>query len=242
MLRAIWESVSERPLGVLGLLLLFDGLLIGSYVLLWLTGWLEAVPNFDLGWQGSIQEHFTYLKWLACSLIGLCLFARSRECLYLAWAGLFLCLFVEDAESFREQAGALIANGLGLGPAAALTEQGLGEFAAAIIGSAGLLGAVAFVYWRTDDRGAKDFSRDLAPLLGGLIIFAIGVDSLHAMVGRLPTPDFALGVIEEGGEMIIASMLSAAFYMHAFSCDTPSDAVILTAIVDDPLKVRCFYE
>jgi len=36
------------------------------------------------------------------------------------------------------------------------------------------------------------------------------------MVGRLTTVDFALGVLEEGGEIIIASMLIAVFFDHTF--------------------------
>ncbi len=163
-----------------------------------------------------MQEYFTYLKWLGCGLMGLWLFGRSRERLYLSWAALFLCFFVEDAASLRDQAGAGIASIAGWGPAAGLTEQGLGEFAAAVVVGVVLLGAVAFVYSSSDHKEAKAFSRSLAPLLGGLIIFGIGVDTVHAMVGRLTTVDFALGVLEEGGEIIIASMLIAVFYNHTF--------------------------
>ena len=227
------KSVSAWPLGHL---LLVDGVLIASYVFLWLTGWLENIPSLDLGWGGSIQEYSTYLKWLVCSLMGLWLFGRSRELLYLSWAALFLCFFVEDAASLRDQAGAGIASVLGWGPTAGLTGQGLGEFASAVVGGIVLLGAVAFVHSSSDHREAKALSRDLAPLLGGLIIFGIGVDTIHAMAGHLPTLDFALGVMEEGGEIIIASMLTAAFYMHAFRAR--SDAANLpTAVHDAYLEV-----
>lgn len=232
VLREMGDRLSEWPLGAL---LLFDGFFLGSYVLLWSTGWLHAVPKLDLGWQGSIQEHFAYLKWFACGLIGLWLFFRSRELLYLAWAALFLCFFAEDAESLRNPVGLWIAKTMDWGPAAGLTGQGFGEVTADIIGAIVLLGALAFVHSRSDHRPAKAFSSDLVPLLGGLMIFGIGVDTLHAMVGRIPVLDFGFGVIEEGGEMVMASMLTAAFYLHAFPYDAPADtAALAAAVADEP--------
>ena len=212
-MRLVKEVVLAWPL--LALLLLIDGIFIGLHVWLWYMGWLEAVPQLNLERRGSASEFFNYLKWLTCSLAGLWLFARRREPLYLAWAALFTCFLVEDAESFRTEAGARIAELMGWGPTLALTGPELGELVAASTVGAILLGAIAFAYWRSDDREAKAFSRDLLPWLGAFIIFGIGVDMIHTMVSHRTMLSAFLGVVEETGEMIVASILTSIVCLQA---------------------------
>jgi hypothetical protein len=173
------------------------------------------VPQLNLEWQGSTAEYFNYLKWLTCSLACLWLFARGRAPLYLAWGALFFYFLVDDVESIRETGGAWIAGVMSWGPALALTEQGLGELAVSSIAGAILLGAIAFAYWKSDDSEAKAFSRYLLPWLSALIIFGVGVDTLHAMVSNWTGLSTFLGVVEEGGEMIVASVLTSVVCLQA---------------------------
>jgi len=174
------------------------------------------MPAFDIERQGSVPEYFNYLKWAAASLAALWLFARSRQTLYFAWSVLFLYCLVDDAESLRMIIGARIVGGMNWGPAFALSAQELGELAAAGIAGVILLGLLALAFFRNTDEGAAAFSRTLLPWLAALIFFGVFIDMVHAMAARLPTPSFWLGVVEESGEMIAASVLTAIVALYAF--------------------------
>lgn len=179
-------------------------------------GWLDAMPWLNLERQGSVPEYFNYLKWLACSLAALWLFAKKRAPLYFAWAVLFFYCLIDDAESLRFVFGQWIVNGLNWGPAFALTAQELGELAAVGIVGVVLVGALTVAFVRNTDRDAAAFSLQLAPWLAALIFFGVGVDMAHAMAAHMPTLSFWLGVVEDGGEMIVASVLTAIVALYAF--------------------------
>jgi hypothetical protein len=174
------------------------------------------MPSFNLERQGSVAEYFNYMKWLACGLAVLWLFANKRLPLYLAWSALFFYCLVDDAESLRFIVGHWIASGLSWGPAFALTAQELGELAAAGIAGVILIGALAVTSFRNTDKDAAEFSMHLLPWLAALIFFGVGVDMVHAMFARMPTLSFWLGVVEDGGEMIVASVLTAIVALYAF--------------------------
>ena len=194
---------------LLAVLLLTDGILISLHNWLWHTGQLVTVPQFNIEMQGGVAEYFNYLKWLTCSLACLWLFARRREPVYLAWGALFLYLLVDDAESIRDSAGAWIVSVMGTGPEFA-------EILVSFIAGAVLLAPIAIRY-RRNDIEARAFSRLLFPWLIALVIFGVGFDTLHAMVGHWSVVSTFMGVVEDGGEMIVGSILTSLVCLQAFA-------------------------
>jgi hypothetical protein len=206
---------------LLAVLLLTDSILIGAHVWLWYTGQLGAVPQLNIEMQGSVPEYFNYLKWLTCSLACLWLFARRREPLYLAWGALFLYFLVDDAESIRDAAGAWIVSVMDWQPA-------FGEIAVSCIAGAILLTPIAFAYRRAS-IGTRAFSRLLFPWLIALVVFGVGVDMLHAMVDHRPTLSTFMGVVEDGGEMIVGSILTSLVCLQAFAVRRGKEVIALTS-------------
>ena len=212
-MRSIKEAILAWPL--LALLLLADAVFISLHVWYWSMGWLETSHQFDLEWGTGAPEYYTYFKWLICSVAALWLFARNRDLVYLAWAALFFWFLVDDAENMRTTGGAWIAGVMDWGPAWGLPAQGVGELVVSGIAGILLLGGIAVAYWRSPDAEAKAFSKALAPWLGALIVFGVGVDTLHAVVAHRTGLSAFLAVVEEGGEMIVASILTAIVCLYA---------------------------
>ncbi len=75
-----------------------------------------------------------------------------------------------------------------------------------------MLGAMALAYRKSDDATARAFTLLLLPWLGLLIFCGVFVDMLHIQVGKLfhsPVLNLLCEIIEDGGEMIAASFLTA---------------------------------
>jgi hypothetical protein len=83
-----------------------------------------------------------------------------------------------------------------------------------------LFGFIAIAYCTSADAEAKAFSRQLFVGLAALIFFGIGVDMLHVMVTN-PIAAAWMGVIEDGGEMVVGSVLTYMVVKHALAFKTP---------------------
>jgi hypothetical protein len=89
-----------------------------------------------------------------------------------------------------------------------------------VVGGA-LLGTLVLVYARSADEPAKQFTRSLLPALIALILCGIVVDMLHIQLETRHGPGIMVGlaaVVEDGGEMIAASFLTALCVMAAWQC------------------------
>jgi hypothetical protein len=200
-------------LGLLALLLLVDLTFIVCHI---------SLPHRQVWWSleadNSYPEKWQYLKWLAACLLLLALALRRRAAIYLGWAAIFLYFLIDDATSLHEtMSGRLVAE-LGLDriqhiyiawfPGLYLRPQDFGELTMALV-IAAVIAALLALSWppRTAVRERKVTKR-LILWLGAFALFAVGVDMVHVMV--LPvskTATYILGVIEDGGEMICASLL-----------------------------------
>ncbi len=150
-----------------------------------------------------------YLLWLASALACAYTFARRREPIYLAWILLFVYLFLDDATQIHEQYGYSLAIAMQWAPALALRARDFGELAVSAIAGTILLSTITFAYWRSDEAG-RAFTRQLLPWLGALIGCGVGVDMLEIQLESFGSPlNIILEVVEDGGEMIAASFLTA---------------------------------
>ncbi len=203
---SVWRIVLARP----GLLLLLgiDGLFVALHLWLWAHG--KLAPQFNVEVDGSVPEMFNYLKWSLCFLSCAFAFFKRRELLNLLWALLFFYFLLDDSEWIHERVGAWITSRMDWGPALGLRGQDFGELSVSAAAGIVLFGLLGDAYWRATDARAKAFSRRLLPWLAVLIFFGIGVDMLHIILAPMVSELWGvlLGVIEDAGEMIMASFLT----------------------------------
>jgi hypothetical protein len=130
---------------------------------------------------------------------------RTRQVPYLFWSLIFGYIMLDDAMAIHEKAGNLIRLGLTIPAQFGLRGADFGEliFYALLMGSLLLL-LIGFYYF-----GTASFRRDSIYLSGLLCLFALFagiVDVLHMFVRETDFFRF-LDVVEDGGEMIVMSVI-----------------------------------
>lgn len=166
------------------------------------------LPNnlFSLTRDGSYSEYFQYIKELAVVLLLLSLAVRRRMLLFASYAGLFSYFFADDFFQLHERVGESLANYLQLLPAFGLRAQDFGELA--VFGFFGLMFALLIgLSHFYSDLQTRLFSRQMLFLVFLLAVFGILFDMLeigsaHPVIGPV------LGVLDDGGEMIVMSLIT----------------------------------
>jgi hypothetical protein len=212
------QERSLRCLPLLAGLLVFDLAFISTHLWLLSAQTLQRFPQLNIELDQSLPEYFMYLKWLIAILAMAVAFDRAREPVYAAWCVLFIYILLDDALQVHEKFGAWITASLNLKSAFLLRGQDFGELA--VYGAAGflLLGPLAFCFFLSRDERARRFSRTLVVALMALIFFAIVVDMLHIVAWRLlPRMYQHVGVLEDGGEMVVGSFIAWITACHAVS-------------------------
>ena len=200
---------------MLALLLLGDAIFIFIHIQLGLAKDLHH-NVLSLGHEHGIPECYQYLKWMLSAFACAYLYEQRQKPLYLAWAVVFTYLFIDDSAEFHEQVGRALRDGFGLTPGLFHRAQNMGEALAAAMIVPALLGMVVMAYLRTDDLAARWFTWRMVPGLGLLFVGGIcfdlaGAKLLHFLssISGYSLPWLAIGVFEDGGEMIGASFLAA---------------------------------
>ena len=192
-----------------------DSLLIGAHIILWIVGvW---VPLFNIETDNSYPEFYQYLKFFWLFYLSVVLTIRRREKAFLFLAGIFLALLVVDSFGIHESFGNKIASTLTLEPILGLRLQEYGEmFVMASVGAASfLLWGIAYFLARSDQRYIIVFTGKMLLLFG---LFGVAVDMVHQMMTRIGrTAYFVAGSIEDGGEMLVLSVLAGFFVVYSIS-------------------------
>lgn len=219
--RAFWQLA--------GMLLLLDFLTIGTYVAAGGLVWLDVLPavpvelRVDAAW--GVGNVLTYGKWLLCVVFLLLAWRAVRQPVLLGLAAIFLAILLDDSLQLHERLGTTLALAWELPEAWGLRPDDLGELVVwALFGGSCLVVFLAgyrasAAAWR---RTGEVF------LLGFLALAACGIalDMLHVMTFPLAAAGeagrvlkFAVGLAEDGGEMIVASLITA--YAHALHRSLP---------------------
>ena len=177
------------------------------------TSWFRGV-RLSLEADGGLPETYQYVKefWIAVCMAAI--FWRTRRWSYAGWALLFAFLLADDAAQIHEQVGAWLGREMALPGVFGLRPDDLGEllFAAAVgISIITLIGVAA---WR-EGTNSRRVARDMVCLVAALVVAGVVADALHVIAyfrGSLLAQ--VLLVIEDGGEMLVMSALTAyAFYV-----------------------------
>ncbi len=167
-------------------------------------------------------EFFQYAKYFWMLILVVFAMRAWRSFGFLSWFAIIAYLLCDDAFTIHENLGRTIAAEITFQPPMNLRRQDFGELA--VYASAGLIlvGLLAATYrW-----GTVEFRRCTRKFLGylaALVFFGVIVDMIHETTARGTRLRLALAIIEEGGEMIVASfMLCFIFSLTLRDRDRPS--------------------
>jgi hypothetical protein len=179
-------------------------------------GMIDAVPEaLKITHDRALPEDFNYLKWgvIAVSLFWLAM--RDHWFAPLVWALVFTMILLDDSLQIHEQLGAYLSSWSKLPSSTFFYADDLGEMLAF-----GLMGLLAFgmaaVLYRRSRASGRALSLRYVIILVVLGGFGVGVDAVHQVVSHMTegTPVATIlsqlfGMVEEGGEMIVASFAAA---------------------------------
>jgi hypothetical protein len=198
--------------GLLGLLLVLDLALVVGHVRLSPRQWV-----WNLEAEHGYPERLQYLKWLGASLLLLTLALRRRAAIYFGWAALFLYFLVDDATSLHEQMGEGLARAFGLVRPQRiyvpwfhrlyLRSQDFGELAVALIIAVAIIALLVLLWPPRQAPRERVVTMRLIIWLGVFALFAVGFDMAHVMASLSARTAYVLGIIEDAGEMVCASLL-----------------------------------
>jgi hypothetical protein len=195
--------------------LLLIGLNLGAAVLKSLDI-ISSIPEYlKVTQDHALPEDFNYLKWAVIVVALVWVALRDRWFPAFLWALIFGLILTDDAFQLHESLGNLLSLHLNLQDALFLFGSDLGEILVFL--TMGLVVAVLIlVFWRQmDDRATRLSARYLA-VIAGLAFFGVGIDALHQVLSHafaVEDSGFFLakvfGLVEDGGEMLVASLAAA---------------------------------
>jgi hypothetical protein len=217
-------------------LLLFSADMV-FFVIHLIKSFTRFIPDtrFSIETDQGFAEIYQYLKWFWISMEFSLLSISRRSPIYIAWVFVFVYLLCDDALSIHENIGTLIANHLTFSPPLGLRLQDFGELAVTTI--AGLL--LLFIVWISYCRGSYAFrkiSQDMFLLLLALSFCGVFTDMAHSAIHLGGKVNIILGFIEDGGEMVVASIMLG--YMFLLSIRKENAAPYLCDLLRSALVKR----
>lgn len=173
-----------------------------------LPWWMHVTPDRGL------PESLNYAKWAATAMLLAARHAQDRRPVHGVLSMVFVVILLDDALSLHEAAGGVLSRTFGLPPLLGVSGQDLGELAV-FLAEGVLVLSVVCIAWRRGGPGDGALLRFYLLLLAALACCSVLFDALHAWsVHRLGPDDprflaYVLGAAEDGGEMLVASLILA---------------------------------
>jgi hypothetical protein len=203
-----------------------DAMLIAAFIIarfLVFVGIIRFVPDWlGIAKEYSAPESFNYFKWFVCVVCLAVAWYRSRVTLFACLAVLFAMVFADDMFLGHETFGQMLHDAVGIPPTLGIDGKQIGEMV--IFGCMGVIALllIALGYRLSTDAFWPFVHRYL------IVIFLLGItgvlfDGVHHMASNLPDSrgttilEIALTLIEDGGEMILASLAAAYAVGAAFA-------------------------
>ena len=166
--------------------------------------------DFNLSRDGNYPEIFQYLKLALISVLLLQRFLRRRSATDLVWCFGFTYLLIDDALQVHENFGPFVASHVAI-PFELDLDGSVGELL-----STGIFGGLIFLAVAVVYRRANQADRLVSECFGVLMVllFTCGVviDAVHTWVienFHVSAISGPLGVMEDGGEMLVISFACA---------------------------------
>lgn len=183
-----------------------DLLFILLYLLL-LSGVISG-SRYNITKDYGLGEVFQYFKELALSVVLLKIYWDRTDKLFLVWSALFIYLLLDDFLQLHEQVGDLFAALLDgqLPQRVATHSESIGEFIFLSLVGTSFMVLLLKSYFSSNNKLMKAASQDILLLFGLLVFFGVVVDLIHSL-WPATFLKIALGVLEDGGEMLVMSAL-----------------------------------
>lgn len=161
---------------------------------------------FSLDIDGSYPEFYQYMKWLWISFMFIYLSKKWQTINFTLWGLFFIYLLFDDALGIHENVGGKIAESLSFSPPFGLRLQDIGELAVTAVAGTTLFSLlfIAFIVGSQEFRG---ISVDIFLLILLLVVFGVFIDMLDIALPLEGKAQRALWFIEDGGEMLVASII-----------------------------------
>ena len=202
-------SPADRMLKLLIALFIIDLLVLGAHF------YNSFIPDdrwnsfLALANDDSLGELLQYFKWFLISVIFVVIGLKRSSVSYFSWALVFLYLLLDDWLGIHENMGALIASnmeGLNLALPGGLRLQDIGELTvSAIAGSILLL--IAIWAYANGSSFYKIITQSMFYLFLALVFFGVFIDVVAVMLYTGKVSAFLFDVVEDGGEMFVASLM-----------------------------------
>ncbi|MFD1162295.1 MULTISPECIES: hypothetical protein [Hwangdonia] len=166
-------------------------------------GMIDGNSYFSLEKDFGYSEIFQYLKEYWSFLLLFFVFVDKQKLTYLIWSAFFLYLLLDDSLSIHENVGEYLANYFNIQPRFNLRSVDFGEILVSFLVGFAFLILFLFTYIKGKIE-EKIVIKNLAVLVFALAFFGVFIDVLHI---ALPFGENKLAVIEDGGEMIVLSIL-----------------------------------
>lgn len=199
------KQIIKSILLLLGCLVALDVLFSFLHVAKEFTLLLD-IQFFSLTEDQSLPEIYQYLKFLSIIILLALLSKKEQETSYFAWVTLFVYLLLDDAIQIHETLGEDLSMTMQFEPYLGLRPQDFGELLTTLIFASVIMVAIAIAY-ATSSTTFRYFSKNLLFLLSLLVFFGVVVDMLAIMINIGSKVDFLLTMIEDSGEMLVASLM-----------------------------------
>lgn len=202
-----WVNISKKTSAstVLLLLIAADCAFIVMHLLRRFTHVIDT-PMLSLTRDRGHPEFYQYTKEFWIVILLLSILKKTRVIGYSVWILLFLYLLLDDALQIHETFGGYIATRFGFTPSLGLRAQDFGELAVSTMAAAFLVTALILPYMRGDPE-FRQVTRHLVLIMLALAFFGVFVDMLHFVVPGGGILSALLAVVEDGGEMVVMSLI-----------------------------------
>lgn len=190
---------------------------------------ISSVPTMlKITEDRALPEDFNYLKWLVICVALVWTSLRDRWLAPVLWAVVFLIILVDDSFQLHERVGSSLSGWFELHDSALFDGKDIGELA--VFAAMGLLSlSIVAVLLRQRDHASRLLSRRYLLIVLILGFFGVGIDAVHSVIahqtyGTSITTVLSqlLGMVEDGGEMLVASLAVALTLAPVGSRATPS--------------------
>ena len=194
------------------LLLSADVAFIGIHLVYSYTDWL-ADPMHSLERERGYAEQFQYVKLYWLVVLSALLAALRRQLIHIAWMVVFAAILIDDSFGLHESYGFRLARALELEPLLGLRQTDIGELLVLAAAATTLLAGLTAAYIGASATERR-LSIRLAGLGAGLAFFGGVLDAVHTLVQHTWAA-VPVGVAEDGGELVMVSLMLAAVFRHA---------------------------
>ena len=205
----------ERHRKLIQALIVVDVLFLMLHISRAKFGWpAQSAFKIDVDWGYAEIYQYTKEFYIASALMIVAI--QRRRATFAVWSVFFVFLLLDDSLQFHEQLGTQIGGLLDLKPYIGLRRQVVGEvFASAVFGIIFLVPLLSLMFLGRKDRFSDCANASLFFLTICLVFFGVAIDALK---NYLPSLELIFDIVEDGGEMIVMSIV--VWFVHVL-CRNP---------------------